>query len=254
MRAVWKTSLSLTLTGAALVAGLAGCRQPVGNSRLDRFLAGYAELPPPAREAALRSRLAAGDSLAALAHYALGNDFYGAAADSGGSARLDSARLHFQRAAALDSTFVEAWVNLGSVWDDLAGEASGGQQYAQRQERYANAETAYRRALALRPTDEKARCNLGALYVKQRRPAEALAQFKQALADNPRSALAHYNIAIMFAESKMYREAKREWEAAAAVDPRGDVGRRSRENVKIIEQMMTSPVPSNLEAAPAGAR
>ncbi len=262
MRDVHRAAVRLAATvwvlglGLGLMAG--GCQKPAANPALDRFLSTYAPLPAADREAALRAKAAAGGPEAALAHYALGNDFYASSEDTAATAdeataRLDSARVHFASAAAIDTTFLEAYVNLGSVWDDLADRATGGTQQALRQERLEGAEKAYRHALALRPTDEKARCNLGALYVKKRQHAEAMAQFKQALADNPGSPLAHYNMAILFAESKMYREAKREWEAAAKADPKGDVGRRSRENVKIIQQMMSAPVPGNLEPKGAAA-
>jgi len=249
----WTRTFGLLAVTALLAGCASGCRQPSGNAELDRFLAGFQDLPAAERETALRARASGGGREGAMAHYALGNEFYAVAEDSADAAALlDSARVHFQLAAEADTTLVEAWVNLGSVMDDLADRAGAGQQ-ARRQESLAKAEQAYKRALALRPTDEKARCNLGALHVKKRQYPEALAQFKQALADNPRSALAHYNLAIMFAESKMYREARREWEAAAKVDPKGDIGRRSRENVKIIEQMMATPVPESLGAkAPAG--
>ncbi len=242
--------------GALLAAFtvLSGCQKPGDAAQLDRFLARTQRLPAPQREALLRQTIGGGGREAVFAHYALGNLFYDAAGDSsdagatgGAAALLDSARWHFER-AALDTTFVEAQVNLGSVWDDMA-ELGGAQ--AERQTRLERSEAAYRRALAMRPTDEKARCNLGALYVKKRQYPEAIAQFRQALADHPRSALAHYNMAILFAETKIYREAKAEWAAAAKADPKGDIGRRSLANVKIVEQMMSAQEPgAQQKAAP----
>lgn len=230
----------------AVCAVLAGCQKQADTAQLDRFVARAQKLPAAQREALLREAIGGGGRQAVYAHYVLGNQFYAAAGDSstagataGAAALLDSARWHFER-AALDTTFVEAQVNLGSVWDDMAdlGGAS-----AERQSRLEQAEAAYRRALAQRPTDEKALCNLGALYVKKRQYPEAVAQFRQALAAHPRSALAHYNLAILFAETKIYREAKAEWAAAAKADPKGDVGRRSLANVKIVEQMMSAQQP-----------
>ena len=224
----------------------AGCQKQGAPAELDQFLARAQKLPAPEREALLRQAIGGGGRQAVFAHYALGNQFYDTAGDSsaagatgGAAALLDSARWHFEQ-AALDTAFVEAQVNLGSVWDDMA-ELGGAQ--AERQARQDRAEAAYRRAIALRPTDEKARCNLGALYVKKRQYPEAIAQFRQALADHPRSALAHYNLAILFAETKIYREAKAEWAAAAKADPKGDIGRRSLANVKIVEQMMSAQEP-----------
>jgi tetratricopeptide (TPR) repeat protein len=237
----------------ATVAMTAGCQKPAGSTPLDTFLAASQKLPAPQRETMLRQVIRGGGRDWVFAQYALGNIYYDAASDStkavgagGAAAMLDSARVHFEQAAR-DTEFVEAQVNLGSVYDDLADQPGGP---SERATRLANAEAAYKRALARRPGDEKARCNLGALHVKRQQYAEAMTQFRQALADHPHSALAHYNLAILFADAKIYREAKAEWQAAAKADPRGDIGRRSRANVKIVEKMMSAPVPDNLGQRP----
>lgn len=257
-----RTLAGAALLSCALLAGLAlvGCKSKAkgGDTEYERLRSRLAALTPEERQTALHELVRGGGRDAVLAHYTLGNDFYAAAQEGAATAApgdtlagalLDSARARFEAAAALDSNFLEVQVNLGAVYDDLQDRlpAMGGQrelklEYQQR------VEQAYLRALAIDPRDEKALCNLGAFYLKKRRHPEALAQFEAALAANPRSALAHYNLAIMFAESKIYREAVREWEAAAAADPHGDIGERSRANIKIIEQMMAAPA-----ALPPGA-
>jgi hypothetical protein len=50
-------------------------------------------------------------------------------------------------------------------------------------------------------------------------------------------------MAILFADSEIYREAKREWEKAVALDPNSDLGKRSAENIKIIDDLMNSDTP-----------
>lgn len=242
---------------ALAVACLTGCKgRKSGQDEITRFQARFAGLPEQARTTALLDLTRAGAGRdAVLAHFELGNILYGEAQDSAAASPsservaslLDSARVHFASATDLDTTFLQAYVNLGSVLDDLAERTPAmGAEREKRQRLLAESEQTYRRALGLDPNDEKARCNLGALLLKQRKTSEALEQFKTVLAHNPKSALAHYNLAIMFAESKMYREAKREWGAAAAADPRGDIGERSRANIKIIEQM-SAPVPAGLQ-------
>lgn len=247
----WRAAAAGVMLALSML--LAGCQKPGDPAQLDQFLARTQKLPPAQREALLRQAIAGGGRDAVFAQYALGNEFYTAATDSGtagatagAAALLDSARFHFEQ-AALDTTFVEAQVNLGSVWDDMA-DLGGGQ--TERQARLDKAEAAYRRALALRPADEKALCNLGALYVKKRQYPEAMAELRKALAAHPRSALAHYNLATLFAESKIYREAKVEWAAAAKDDPKGDIGRRSLANVKIVEQMMSAQTPGKPAGSP----
>ena len=246
-KTVLAAACCLVLAAAAM--GLGGCRDQVELSELERFVQGTAGLADAALVDTLRSYLPGGPPRSTYASFMLGNHFYDAASDTAAQAGwdalpvpalLDSADLHFSRAVAQDSTFVEALVNLGSVWDDRA-EQRGNRQ--QRDDRVAQAERFYQLALAIAPTDEKARCNLGGLYLRQRRTQDALDQFTAVLDHDPDSALAHYNLAIMFAEQKIYREALREWELAAKCDPDGDVGERSRANVRIVKDLMSAPDP-----------
>jgi len=235
-----------------MVAGLvSGCKDKDGMplTDLEIFITRTSEFEGQALEDTLR-RISAGEApYNSYANFILGNRFYGVANDSaryggwsnpGAQALLDSAEFYFNLAVAQDSTFIEPMVNLGSIWDDRAETMGDRQQY---DERIAQADKFYTMALEIDPTDEKARCNLGSLYLRQRRTAEALAEFNKALEYNPESSLAHYNLAIMFAEAKIYREALAEWELASKFDPDGDIGDRSRENIKIVNDLMNAPMP-----------
>jgi len=235
----------------ALVALVAGCRNEPAQSELDRFVAKYRELP---REEAIDSLRTVADSPAPTATYAryeLGNVFYSIAEDTAAArgwndaeakANLDSAEAWFLKAVAADSTFVEGWVNLGAVWDSRADMMA---PRSERELREQNAEKMYERALEIAPGDEKARCNLGALYLRQRKTMEAKEQFTTVLDQDPESALAHYHLAVMFAEARIYREAEREWKLAAKYDSDGNIGERSRENIKILEDLQEAQVPEN---------
>ncbi len=233
-----------------LAAGLvSGCKDPVPQTELEIFIARTAEFEGQALEDTLR-QIAEGDPPQnAFANFLLGNRFYGSASDSamyGGwsnlaaRALLDSAEVYFSLAVVQDSTFIEPMVNLGSVWDDRAQETSTRKEF---EKRMAEANRYYTMALAVDPTDEKARCNLGSLYLRDRKPSQALAEFRKVLEYHPESSLAHYNLAIMFAEAKIYREALNEWELASKYDPDGDIGDRSRENIKIVNDLMNAPTP-----------
>ena len=236
----------LTMLASVLVAG---CKDGVPDSELDMFIARTAEFEGQVLEDTLRAIATGEPPFSAYANFLLGNRFYDAANDSatyggwnnaGAQAMLDSAEAYFSLAVAADSTFIEPMVNLGSVWDDRSQAMGSRQEY---DARIAEAKKFYELALAVDPTDEKARCNLGSLYLRQRRGSDAMAEFQKVLDDNPESALAHYNIAIMFAEQKIYREAIREWELASKYDPDGDIGDRSRENIKIVGDLMSAPTP-----------
>jgi len=244
-----KTVLVLAVA-VGLSAFVSGCKQEVPQTELDKFVARTSTLQGAALNDTLMALAAGGEaSERVYANYLLGNTVYLAATDSahsvgwgdaGVNALLDSAEVFFDAAVAQDSTFIEALVNLGSLWDDRA-EQMGSR--TERDGRLAKAQKFYQRALAVDPADEKARCNLGSLYLQQRRVQDALQEFNTVLGYNAHSSLAHYNIAIMFAEQKIYREAITEWELAAKYDPKGDIGERSQANVKIVRELMTAPDP-----------
>jgi tetratricopeptide (TPR) repeat protein len=252
-----RLALGLLLALLVLALGLGGCRGKVDQSDLERFAAQYRDLPAAEYEDSLRAHLNDSTPVSVFAHYELGNLFYRTATDSAESPAgwntdvvtvlLDSAQLHLEQAIAGDTTFVEAYVNLGSLWDDRSAQVSPGPDgHLERKERLEKAKELYLQALHYNPDDEKAGCNLGALHLKLKETNEALDRFRHVLVVNPNSALAHYNLAIMFAEEKMYNEAIVEWEAAAKADPGGDIGSRSLENIRIVKELMTTEIPENL--------
>jgi tetratricopeptide (TPR) repeat protein len=237
---------------------VSGCREGDRDSALEAFLDHYRALPADVFEDSLRAVAARNEPRAVFAHYELGNHFYEIATQKANEAGwandeawtlLDSAQVHFERAVVLDSTLVPALVNLGSLWDDKADQVGTGlDERKVREERLQKARDYYEKALAIDPTDEKAGCNLASLWLKKRQPGLAMDQLRSVLEVHPDSPLAHYNLAIMFAEEKIYREAIAEWGAAVKADPEGDIGMRSRENIKIVQELMTAKVPENLGA------
>ena len=232
-----------------VVLGSGGCKEVEPRTELDIFVDEVSAMEDGVRETHLRELAAKGQEKAPFANYMLGNGFY---QDAGAQARekgwtdgqvnalLDSAEVYFDLAVQQDTTFVEALVNLGSLWDDRSQQMGNRQE---REHRVGQAKDFYNRALLVDPLNEKARCNLGALYLRQRQTGEALREFQTVLEHNPGSSLAHYNLAIMFAEQKIYREALAEWELAVKHDPDGDIGQRSRDNIKIVKDLMNSPTP-----------
>ena len=234
----------MLMTVAVLATLLAACNKDVPQSDLDRFVEQIEALPRDVAVDTLRQLAGGPQPEAAFACYELGNIFYSTAADSAringwndGSAKanLDSAMAWFKAAVQRDSTFVEAYVNLGSLWDDRADMMASRQE---REKRVATARAMYEKALSIRPRDEKARCNLGSLYKRQNNFEAAMGEYLAVLEYDPHSSLAHYNLAILFATQKIYREALEEFELAVKYDPDGDIGDRSRDNMKIIRDLM----------------
>ncbi|MCP4291071.1 MAG: tetratricopeptide repeat protein [bacterium] len=241
--------LLLLLMIVSLGLVITGCKDSIPESDLDQFIVRMEALDSDAKADSLQAIANGGGASAPYAKYMQGNSFYTAAADSarlggwgsgGSTALLDSAETYFSAAVAMDSSFVEAIVNLGSLWDDRSEQLTSRDD---RKTKVDQAEKFYRLALDVSPTDEKARCNLGSLYLRQRRVSDAKNEFMSVLENNPRSSLAHYNLAIMFAEAKIYREAIAEWELAVKYDPDGDIGQRSEDNIKIVKDLMNTPLP-----------
>jgi len=244
-------SLTVLLVLLSSLTVLTGCHESVEPTELELVLAEYRELPVEDRESALRTFSATGTPDTKYAWYELGNLYYkrsggeetapGEGSLSGVNALLDSALVFFGTAMDMDSTFVEAIVNAGLIWDDICD----GRTPEARQAMIKATEN-YKRAIALRPDDEKARCNLGSLYFRKRQYEPALEQFRAVLEVHPESALAHFNLAIMFAESKIYREAITEWELAAEYDKDGEIHERSVENIRVMRELMEAKIPENL--------
>lgn len=243
--------LLLVLCTAVGLLALIGCKEEVPQTELDRFVARIGALPGDVQEDSLQAMSEGGGQRAAFATYLLGNRRYAAGADSAMSSSwadpgviklLDEAEVYLSSAVAMDSSFVEALVNLGSLWDDRS-EVAGPRK--ERDERVAEAKKFYQLALEVDPANEKARCNLGSLLLRGRKRMEAKEQFAKVLEYNPKSALGHYNMAIMFVDAKIYREALIEWEEAVKCDPEGDIGQRSRDNIKIVKDLMKNPLPDS---------
>lgn len=251
MRRIVPVLFTVSLVALAILA--MGCNKQVPQTDLDRFIAEFSELDQETQAAQLRETAAGEKPRSTYANYMIGNNFYldagQAAIDEGWNsgavnALLDSSEIYFNKAVAQDSTFIEALVNLGSLWDDRSQQMGNRQE---REYRTSEAERHYHLALDVSPYDEKARCNLGALYLRQRRTGDALAEFQKVLDHDPQSSLAHYNLAIMFAERKIYREAIVEWELAVKYDPDGDIGARSRDNIEIVKELMKTPEPDSVK-------
>lgn len=234
-----------------VLACVGGCKSgSAPQSDLDKFVTEMRQLPPADALTTLQGMTTRPAPQSTYAKYELGNIYYKKAEDAaeaqgwnddGAKAWLDSSQTWFEAAVAADSTFLEAWVNLGGIWDNRADMMA---PMPERQSRTAKAASMYQKALSIDPTDAKARCNLGALYMRDRKTDEAKREFTTVLEQDPESALAHYHLAVLFAEARIYREAEREWKLAVKYDPEGDIGERSRANLKILEDLQKAPTPA----------
>ena len=119
--------------------------------------------------------------------------------------RLDEAVAHYQRALALDPSYLDALYNYGNVLLKLR--------------RYDDAVVHYDRALVLAPQFAEAFNNRGHALFELGRPGEALADFEQALAIKPDFAAALANRGTALIELKQYEEGVASCTAALALNP-----------------------------------
>jgi Flp pilus assembly protein TadD len=92
----------------------------------------------------------------------------------------------------------------------------------------------FERVVALRPGNVHHRRNLGLALLKAGRPAEAAAQFEQILAKEPTDAETRSRLGLALAQQGKMAEASREFERASRDDPR-HVGALTNLGVSLIE-------------------
>ncbi len=126
---------------------------------------------------------------------------------AGEAPQEDAVRLysHWLAAHAGAPEAFGAWFNLGVL---LGAE-----------KRHAEAEGAYRRALALKPDLAQAAVNLGLALEAQKRPAEALEAWRQALPPAPLRSILHTHLGRLMEEQGLLAEAVEEMRAALLIDP-----------------------------------
>src|SRR5262245_19249951 len=117
---------------------------------------------------------------------------------------LDSARVAFDTALAIDSTHVKSLVHSGLVFEDLSNPDEALKRYT--------------RATQVAPTDPRPFVNLGSLlYFHYKRIYDAKVALTKALELDPNNADAHFNLGVLFADATLYREARTEWERVVAI-------------------------------------
>ncbi len=124
--------------------------------------------------------------------------------------QYDSSVVFHQKALALDSGYVDAWVNLGVVYR-LTTE-------------YDLAEYCYLKAQSINPDDPELNASLGALYVFKDDLENALKFLKLSVELDPALAVAHSNYALALAMNGEFESAEDELEKAVSLGyKKGDI-------------------------------
>ena len=105
------------------------------------------------------------------------------------------------------------------------------------QGRYADAITAVKKAIVLKPDDADAYFFMGDAYSKLKQYPEAIAAFRKAIAIKPDFADAYCNMGDAYSKLKQYPEAIAAYRKCIALDPTGRFDDFARERISKIEKM-----------------
>ena len=133
-----------------------------------------------------------------LTHFNLGVSFFN-------QRELVKAIQAYQKAIALDPTYVEAYNNLGIAYQELGDSTK--------------AFDAYRKSVETNPQYEKGYNNLGILLYRKGRNEEAIEAFQKAIAINPNNVESHINLGVLFKKRGQWDKGIESYEKALAISP-----------------------------------
>ncbi|MFQ5771722.1 MAG: tetratricopeptide repeat protein, partial [bacterium] len=119
--------------------------------------------------------------------------------------KLNEAIAEFKKAIKTDSTYVNAYINLGFIYY-----SSG---------LLDNAVALYYKALEIKPDNPLAHNNLGAALLAAGKPSEAIIEYKVAMKLNPDYPEAHNNLAFAYYSVGLYDQAITEAQKALEIKP-----------------------------------
>ncbi|MBN1504433.1 MAG: tetratricopeptide repeat protein [Candidatus Eisenbacteria bacterium] len=209
-----------TPEGSSVTPQTAEQSQTTGQAAQGTTSPGVMKLPVPPtvkQKVDELSAKVAGDSLNYRLHYELANALHDAEL-------RDEAIAEYDKALAIEPSFVEALVNKGAVLNELG--------------RISEAISSFQKVLAVRPRDTRALCNLGNSFYALKDYDKAMKQYKLAVEADSTFAEGYYYIGIAFADAGMYREAVREWEKILAVAPGTEAARNAQDNINALKTFM----------------
>ncbi|MEW6375390.1 MAG: tetratricopeptide repeat protein, partial [Thermodesulfobacteriota bacterium] len=124
----------------------------------------------------------------------------------------------YQKVVELDTTYIEAYNNLGIIYQEMGDLESAFKAFQKSIEinpryekafnnlgivfytsgRHEEAVVAFQKALTINPNNIESHINLGILFKKQGESGKAIESFQKALSINPLCGEIHYNIAILY--------------------------------------------------------
>jgi len=133
----------------------------------------------------------------------------------------------YQKVIELDPTYVEAYNNLGIIYQ-MIGDVE-------------RALESYQKSTEINPRYEKGYNNLGILFLLKGRNEEALEAFQKALAINSNNIESHINLGILFKKKGQWEKAVESYRKALAINP---LHRETHYNIALLYEQL-----ENLELA-----
>ncbi len=150
----------------------------------------------------------------ALNHFNSGVTFYN-------QKEFSKAIQAYQKAIELEPTYVEAYNNLGIIYQ-MMGDVD-------------RAFGVYQKATEINPGYEKGYNNLGILLLLKGRDEEALEAFQKALAINPNNIASYLHLGILFKNKGQCDEAIESYQKALAIDP---LHRETHYNIALLYEQL----------------
>ena len=143
----------------------------------------------------------------------LAYEYYLRGVDLHGQHKFPMAIQMLEKSTEIDPNYAPAWAYLGASYTSDAAFESGGR------DQYRRAQTAYERALALRPSQLDAQIFLANLLVDTGKVEQAVPLHRDALKTNPNHAAAHWELGYAYRFAGMLNESVAECERARQIDP-----------------------------------
>jgi cytochrome c-type biogenesis protein CcmH/NrfG len=119
---------------------------------------------------------------------------------------------------------VKTLVNLGAAYD-----AAGNQTVAQ---------TYYKQALAVSPSDTVATCRLASSLYSQAKYQEAVDLLRSVIKKTPTAYCAYFTLGVSFADAGLYRDAIRMWRKVVELGPGSPEAVSAMESIDVLEKFI----------------
>ena len=138
--------------------------------------------------------------------------------------RVNESIRVLQKAHTLKPKNHRVLVNLGAAYD-AAGQP-------------AQAQTYYKQALAIAPTDSVATCRLASSYYAQANYKEAMDLLRTMIKKDQGAYCAYFTMGVAFADAGIYRDAIRMWQKVVQLAPDSPEANSAKESIEVLQKFV----------------